>query len=186
MSLSKYTLPAVFTLMLSLASLSFTTHMSHAAPSDPAPQPKQCKEGYVYSDALKKCVKKTSEVLTDQDLYVAAVGHINSGNYETSLDLLWRIKYQSQPKVLNYIGFATRKLGRIEEGIAYYKQALKIDADFVQARQYLGEGYLQKGLVEKAKEELSEIANRCGTSCDHYKTLSQQIASYEKSRAKES
>jgi hypothetical protein len=35
----------------------------------------------------------------------------------------------------------------------------------------LGEAYLQKGDVGNAKEQLIEIANRCGGPCDDYELL---------------
>ena len=76
-----------------------------------------------------------------------------------------RIKNQDEPRVLNHIGYATRKLGDVDKGIQYYKKALKLDPDYVAAREYLGEGYLQLGQVDKAREQLSEIAVRCGTGC---------------------
>ncbi len=43
----------------------------------------------------------------------------------------------------------------------YYHQALAIDPGYTKVREYLGEAYLQKGDVAKAKEQLMEIADRC-------------------------
>ena len=57
-------------------------------------------------------------------------------------------------KCLTLIGYSTRKLGDVDKGIDYYHQALAIDPDYTKARQYLGEAYLQKGDVAKAKEQL--------------------------------
>jgi hypothetical protein len=48
----------------------------------------------------------------------------------------------------------------------------------LRAREYLGEGYLQKGDVAKAKEQLTEIAERCTGSCEAYGKLEQAIVSY--------
>ena len=69
-------------------------------------------------------------------------------------------------QVVGSIGYSTRKLGDIDKGINYYHQALERDPDYTKARQYLGEAYLQKGDVGKAKEQLIEIANRCGGPCE--------------------
>jgi tetratricopeptide (TPR) repeat protein len=79
--------------------------------------------------------------------------------------------------VLNSIGYSTRKLGDVDKGIEYYHQALAIDPNFAKARQYLGEAYLQKGDVAKAKEQLTEIADRCGGPCDDYVVLDVRGAS---------
>ena len=175
-------------------SLSTAVHAADDPEPEPKPKPKkekcaknmywnkkakrcQCKKGWVWSKKQKQCLKKTAEILSDQDLYKAAVSYIRAEDYKTGLDLLWRIKDQNQPKVLNYLGYANRKLGKIDEGIVYYKKALAIDANFNQARQYLGEGYVQKGDMDKAKEQLAQIGKRCGENCDYYKSLASLIAS---------
>ena len=80
--------------------------------------------------------------------------------------------------MLNSIGYSTRKLGNVDKGIDYYRQALAIDPNFTKARQYLGEAYLQKGDVAKAKEQLMEIADRCGGPCDDYEFLVKAIAAH--------
>jgi tetratricopeptide (TPR) repeat protein len=73
---------------------------------------------------------------------------------------------------------ATRKLGDIDKGIGYYHQALAIDPGYTKVREYLGEAYLQKGDVVKAKEQLTEIADRCGGPCDDYELLVKAIAAH--------
>jgi tetratricopeptide (TPR) repeat protein len=133
----------------------------------------------VWSDELKKCVSKFSEILTDDDLYAEARLRTDQGNHQEALDLLWRIKDQKQAKVLNYIGYNTRKLGRIKEGIDYYHRALALDPNYSRAREYLGEGYLQTGDLTKAEGELSEIKNRCGKKCDEYRQLAKAILEYK-------
>jgi tetratricopeptide (TPR) repeat protein len=103
---------------------------------------------------------------------------VDEQRFAEALDLLFRIKNQDQAKVINYIGYSTRKLGDVEKGIDYYHRALEIDPNYLKAREYLGEGYLQKGDVASAKEQLDEIANRCGGPCEDYELLVQAIAAY--------
>ena len=43
------------------------------------------------------------------------------------------------------------------------------------AREYLGEGYVAAGRVDLAKLQLTEIANRCGTTCEEYQELAEHI-----------
>jgi lipoprotein NlpI len=57
-------------------------------------------------------------------------------------------------------------------------QALALDPNYTKARQYLGEAFLQKGDVVKAKEQLMEIADRCGGPCDDYEVLVKAIAAH--------
>ncbi|MGB6770045.1 MAG: tetratricopeptide repeat protein, partial [Methyloceanibacter sp.] len=69
-------------------------------------------------------------------------------------------------------------LGDIDKGIDYYHQALAIDPNYTKARQYLGEAYLLKDDVGKAKEQLMEIAQRCGGPCDDYELLVKAIVDH--------
>ena len=80
--------------------------------------------------------------------------------------------------MLNLIGYSTRKLGDVDKGIDYYHQALAIDPNYTKARQYLGEAYLLKDDVAKAKEQLMEIADRCGGPCGDYELLVKAIAAH--------
>ena len=148
------------------------------SPSSSVPK-KKCKKGDVWSTEEKKCVKKTSGLLTDDDLYLQARAYVEDDKYNMALDLLRRIKNQNQPRVLNYIGYSTRKLGDVDGGIRFYKRALSLDPNYNVAREYLGEGYLQKGDLGSAKQQLAEIAKRCGVSCEEYKDLAEEIAKYE-------
>jgi lipoprotein NlpI len=62
--------------------------------------------------------------------------------------------------------------------IDYYDQALALDPNYTKARQYLGEAYLEKDEVGKAKEQFVEIANRCGGPCNDYELLVKAIAAH--------
>jgi len=73
------------------------------------------------------------------------------------------------------MGYNNRKLGNTKTGVKYYKQALAIDPNYVQAREYLGEGYVAVGQLKLAKEQLAEIKNRCGEKCAEYKQLATVI-----------
>ena len=172
---------SVLALGLAFVSAQLLGAPAFAASSDPtpAPAPKKCKRGYVWSKKLKKCIRRTSEVLTDDDFYAQAWVHAKTGEHQTALDLLWRIKNQKQAKVLNYIGYNTRKLGRVEEGIGYYHKALAVNPNYNKAREYLGEGYLQTGNLAKAKAELSEIETRCGRDCNEYQKLAKAISDFK-------
>jgi tetratricopeptide (TPR) repeat protein len=118
-----------------------------------------------------KCVKLSTELLNDDELYEQGRVLAKEGEYEWALDVFSTIKNQNDPKVLNYIGYANRKAGRLETGFAYYKKALDIDPNFVLAREYYGEGLVAAGRVDLAQVQLDEIAKRCGTHCSEYKEL---------------
>ena len=138
---------------------------------------KNCKTGEVWNKTKKKCVKAQSGVMPDEDLYQEGRGLAKAGEYEWALQVLNVIQNKDDPRVLNYMGYSNRKAGRLELGISYYEKALKLNPNFVLAREYLGEGYVAAGRIDLAKTQLAEIASRCGTHCEEYKDLAEAIAS---------
>ena len=78
------------------------------------------------------------------------------------------------------IGFALRKLGRVEEAMGYYQKVLAAHPERTNTRQYLGEAFLQIGDPAKAKEQLAVIKSRCGVACEDYQALADEIAKFEK------
>lgn len=139
---------------------------------------KDCAPNFRWSRYYGDCVRKRSDALTDEDLYKEASWLVEQKRYDEARALFMSIADQQNPRVLNYIGYTTRKLGDVDAGIVYYMKALSIDPDLNIAREYLGEGYLQKGDVARAREQLVEIGQRCGTECHEYEVLAQAIASH--------
>lgn len=130
----------------------------------------------------KEC---TGQVKTDVDPDVAerfTHGYwlAKTGDYVKALDVLRALPDQNDPGVLTMIGFATRHMGRVDEGIGYYAQALARNPEMTNTRQYLGEAYLQKNDVPRAKFELAEIARICGSeACADYRDLAREIEAHE-------
>ena len=141
-----------------------------------SPANNKCKKGEVWDKAKKKCVKASSGILPDEDLYQQGRALAKQGQYDWAIEVLAVIQNQQDPRVLNYLGYSNRKAGRIEIGVTYYRKALAIDPNYNLAREYLGEGYVAAGRTDLARAELAEIANRCGTSCEEYKDLAAAIA----------
>jgi Flp pilus assembly protein TadD len=117
-------------------------------------------------------------VISDSELYQQARVLADEGEYEWALDHLRLMANQDDKEVLNYTGYANRKAGRVETGIAYYQQAIAMDPDYVQAREYLGEAYVLTGFTGKAEEQLREIEKRCSTQCAAYLALRDYIDSH--------
>src|SRR5437868_2077234 len=99
--------------------------------------PKKCKKGEVLKNG--KCVKATSGVLPDEDLYQQGRALAQAGEYDWALTVLQAVSNKNDPRVLNYIGYSNRKSGRLDVAFGYYNKALQIDPNFVLAREYLGE-----------------------------------------------
>lgn len=144
--------------------------------TDASPTNHNCKKGEVWDKSKKKCVKASSGLLPDEELYQQGRALAKLGYYDWAVDVLVLTQNQNDPRVLNYLGYSNRKAGRLEIGISYYDKALKIDPNYVLAREYLGEGYVAAGKLDLAKEQLAQIEQRCGVTCKEYKDLSEAIA----------
>ncbi len=135
-----------------------------------------CPKGKVYSQQKQMCIDAQSNAIDDKSLTDYAYALAKEGRYTEALQTLDRLANPNTAEALNYRGYATRKLGRLEEGIGYYLQAVALDPDYTLVREYLGEAYLVKGDVKRAKEQLAEIEKRCGTTCEPYGDLAEAIA----------
>jgi predicted Zn-dependent protease len=67
----------------------------------------------------------------------------------------------------------------VDEAMGYYNRVLAAHPDRTTTRQYLGEAFLQLNRPDKAREQLSEIAKRCGVACEDYQLLAEEIAKFE-------
>ena len=130
-----------------------------------------------WSNSKKSCKtkrKKKSENSADDKLYMQGRALAKSGEYARAIELL-KTADQTDPQVLNYLGYSYRKSGDLTTGIKYYKLALAIDPDFVLAREYLGEGYVKAGRIDLARLELAAIKKLCGKTCEEYIDLAAVI-----------
>ena len=153
-----------------------TTAAAITVPSGPSDEVKaKCKQYAEGTSKWKKCIKKYSAELKDDDLYWAASVLAVEEDYQGALDVLSEAHNANDPRILSLTGYATRKLGRVEEGLAFYHKALALDPNLVETREYLGEGYLQLGKLADARRELEEIAKRCGKGCESYVELDKAI-----------
>ncbi len=134
------------------------------------------------SKKWKRCKKQTrlyekpTTISNDDERFMAGYLLAKNGHYQEAIDVLSQIKDDNDPRVLNYIGFATRKLGNIEKALVYYRRAISIDPNYVMSRAYMGEAFLANGNRQAALHQLQEIENRCGSSCEAYVKLSRAIA----------
>ena len=79
----------------------------------------------------------------------------------------------------NLLGFASRKLGKLDVSLAYYQKALAIDPKHLGAHEYLGELYLTMKNPVKAKAELASLSKLCGVKCEQFLDLKKAIAAYK-------
>ncbi|AHZ67629.1 hypothetical protein OU5_0550 [Pseudomonas mandelii JR-1] len=165
---------AVFTAPLLLA-VALSGSLALADGDDDAPAKPNCPKGQVFDTKSQKCVMQTSSLVPDADRTDYAYRLAKDGRYEEALALLDTLKNPNTAKALNYRGYATRKLGRTDEGIGYYLQSVKLDPQYAQVREYLGEAYVIKGRLDLAQEQLQQIKSICGSTCEEYQDLAEAI-----------
>lgn len=140
-----------------------------------APTKPNCPKGQVFDKKTKGCVSQQSSLTPDADRTDYAYRLAKAGRYDEALALLDTLKEPNTAKALNYRGYATRKLGRTDEGISYYLKSVALDPSYAQVREYLGEAYVIKGQLDLAREQLATIKTLCSTTCEEYRDLAHAI-----------
>jgi tetratricopeptide (TPR) repeat protein len=74
------------------------------------------------------------------------------------------------------LGYCLRKIGKLDQSLAAYHKALKLDPKYAQAREYLGETYLAMDDLDKANGELKFLSEMKSPYAD---TLAQSIDIYK-------
>ena len=126
---------------------------------------------------------KKGETLIKRAKKLEKKGKIEKANkrYGKALEYLMKSNKEkpNQPDTLNYLGFATRKLGDYEKGEEYYLLGLQIDPEHKGINEYLGELYVVTERIDLAKERLSVLKN---CNCEEYKELKEIIEGKKQSK----
>ena len=120
-----------------------------------------------------------AKLLPDADLAEYAIVLAKAKRYENALVVLNTMKNPNTAVALNYRGYVTRHLGKVDEGIQFYLRSVKLDPHYAQVREYLGEAYVIKGDLASARYQLRRIKSICGkTDCEEYEDLENAIAGH--------
>jgi tetratricopeptide (TPR) repeat protein len=135
-----------------------------------------CAPGQVWDKKTHKCLERHSGVLPDSEMTEYAFALAKAQRFQEAIDVLDLLDNPKTPRALNYRGYATRKLGRTDEGISYYLQSVALDPSYAQVREYLGEAYVIQGKFDLAKDQLSTIEKLCGSkACEYYQDLAEAL-----------
>jgi tetratricopeptide (TPR) repeat protein len=135
-----------------------------------------CAPGEVWDKKTHKCLQRHSGVLPDPDMTEYAYSLAKADRYQEAIDVLDMLDNPNTPRALNYRGYATRKLGRTDEGIGYYLKSVALDPNYSQVREYLGEAYVIQGKYDLAKDQLATIEKLCGSKdCEYYEDLADAL-----------
>ena len=143
--------------------------------ADDGPKAEKCSKGFVWNEQTSKCDKKTSERVPDKAITDQAWLWAYAGDYTYAIELFSEVAAKGDPSALNGMGYSHRKLGKTQQAIGYYEQALAIDPNYLLARNYLAKGYLAMGQMEPALQQLTEIGKRCTAPCQLYHDLKSAI-----------
>jgi tetratricopeptide (TPR) repeat protein len=139
------------------------------------PATSKCDKFKKGSPGWKKCTGNVKDDMTDEQIYYSGYWLARTGQYAEAIEILNKAAVKNE-RILTYIGFATRKLGDHDAAMALYGRALAMNPNYTVARAYMGEAFITKGQLAMAREQLSEIATRCGTSCAEYSELKLELA----------
>ncbi|MDX2237896.1 MAG: tetratricopeptide repeat protein [Hyphomonadaceae bacterium] len=109
--------------------------------------------------------------------YAEGVAQTNAGNFAAAFDAFQRaeIALGPHPDVLTYLGFTSRRLGRADAALTFYRRALAIDPDHRGAHEYLGEHFVQTGRLEDARSQLAQLDRLCPYGCAEREALNRRI-----------
>jgi tetratricopeptide (TPR) repeat protein len=134
------------------------------------------------SDANDSAPKEPQSLLFDEvaeprAAYLGAVQLINSERFEDAIKELRQLTRTigPHPDVLNYLGYANRRLRLFDRAQAYYEQALAIDPLHRGANEYLGEMWVELGRLDEARRNLVNLDQACPFGCAEYEDLKRVI-----------
>lgn len=119
----------------------------------------------------------------DDPDWSAAKAAIEARDFTKALPLLQKVVARTPDKAdaWNYLGYAKGQLGRHDQALADYGQALKIDPKHRGANEYLGELHLKMGNLKAAEDRLAVLDGACFFGCAEYDELKAAIAQYKTS-----
>jgi tetratricopeptide (TPR) repeat protein len=145
------------------------------APTPPAPSTSSQKPASAPKATKTKSKKQKQSEQQFLDGYRVAYDLIQAGKYVEGIAAMHALGHDDHADVANYIGFASRKLGRYDDAKYWYDKALAADPNHTRTLQYYGMWHLEQGNMLKAKEHLEKIRAMCGTACKEYVSLQEAL-----------
>ena len=131
-------------------------------PPKPTETTETCKGIQVWDAKTKKCVNPRDTSL-DPDTLMGAVRELAyAGRNADAQGVLLLMADQNDDLVLTYWGFTSRKLGQTDLARTYYTRAIAKNPDNILARSYMGQGFVEQGLMDQAITQWREIKARGG------------------------
>ena len=84
--------------------------------------------------------------------------------------------------IQNYLGFASRKAGRLDVAFKHYHRALALNPRHKGAHEYIGEAYLMAGDLPNAQKHLEALRKLCLLPCEELIDLEREIDAFKKKK----
>lgn len=114
--------------------------------------------------------------------YVQGKKFIEQENWTSAIESFSKVvaKDEKDADAFNYLGYAHRQLGKMDDAMRYYGNALALNPDHKGANEYIGEAYLKMDNLVKAEEHLSKLDKICTFGCAEYTMLKRAVSDYKK------
>ena len=108
--------------------------------------------------------------------YPAAQAAVAAGQYAQAINILADVVKTDgkNADAWNLLGYSSRKLGHYDNAAKYYEAALRLDPDHLGALEYQGELFIETGQLVKARANLAQLRELCGT-CEEYRDLQEAV-----------
>jgi len=118
-----------------------------------------------------------TESLHTQPEYQAGVAAIKTQRWADAIQSMDRYVARNYRDAdgHNWLAYAYRKSGRLDEAFKQYRLALNLDPKHLGAHEYIGEAYVMTGQLAEARKHLDRLAALCGTQCEQYRDLAEAI-----------
>jgi tetratricopeptide (TPR) repeat protein len=140
----------------------FAAGSDDSEPPTPTETTTECEKGQVWDEKTKTCIKAEDSSLNDDQRFGAVRELAYAGRYDDALAMLDSMTEGDSARVMTYRGFALRKSGQVEEGIAAYEQAIAMDPANILARSYYGQLLVEMNETDLARVQLASIRSRDG------------------------
>lgn len=152
---------------LTSAALLFPAALFAAGSDDSTPPTQtntttQCETGTIWDANAQACVAIKESRLPADALFQAARELAYEGRYDDARLTLAQMNEGQSDRVLTYLGFTARKQGQLDQAMGFYEQALALNPDNLGARSYMGQAFVETGMLDLAAAQLSEIRIRGG------------------------
>lgn len=134
-----------------------------AAGSDDSEPPKptqtttQCKDGEIWDEAKQKCLPPQHSDLSNDTRFRAMRELAYAGRFDEASAVLAAMTEGDTDRVMTYRGFILRKTGHIEEGIAAYEAALRLNPANTLTHSYFGQLLVEMNEMGAARSHLAAI-----------------------------